>query len=244
MINKRTGRGGEGTRYSGTPGIIPSEPPELHSPTPGRRNAESATEGSATGAGTQGVPPVNGSVTIDSTPPGLYIKLKVNDNECIALLDTGASLSIIEKTLTNHVISNEGKRMHIAGGKTITTLGSSEVVVDINHKSCIHKMQVVNKVVSTASCIIGLDLINAMNIDILCYKKQSPVVLINGQTVKLLNSIELQNILEPNRKDRQITGSVTENIINPKNRSVTDHTATLHDNLIHFYRNNPHLIFI
>ena len=157
-------------------------------------------------------------VATSMSPMGLYVRIKINGKDCVGLIDTGASFSILNKNLVGDINVKDELQMFVAGGKTMKTMGSVKVPIAIGEKMCLHVFQVVPSVVSTANCIIGLDLINALNIDVITSKGKFPIFLLDGNVLNLLQASEIHPVdVSMVDKKQTLLGRITENIVLQKN---------------------------
>ena len=114
---------------------------------------------------------------------GLYVKISVGNKEGRALVDTGASLSLINKSLAGKINESEKLFFNIAGGRKVSTLGFTEVDFFIGNKKYIQKFHVLENCVAGAECILGLDFISKHHVQILGGSKDKPVIEIEGDYV-------------------------------------------------------------
>ena len=138
--------------------------------------------------------------TVDSEgsdPVGLFVNVKINNVQCVALIDTGASVSIINMNLAKNINVNNKFRLQIAGGDDLLTQGSCVASVTLNGRTVLHNFHVLNNAVNNVSCILGLDYISSNDVSIYGGSSRSPILTVGGEVVELLKkgkSISVNNV--------------------------------------------------
>lgn len=94
---------------------------------------------------------------------GLYVKIIVGGKDRIILIDTGASVSIIENHALVDMFKISGKKieLHTASETNLKTLGVANVPFQLGEENLIHEFHVVDKLtLPGVSVILGLDYIS------------------------------------------------------------------------------------
>ena len=92
------------------------------------------------------------------------IKIYISNKRVYALLDTGASISVIPRKLADKILPTYSK-VHAANGTAISLLGISLVKIHYKGKTTTHYFRVVENL-PIHEAIIGVDLIEKLQIDL------------------------------------------------------------------------------
>lgn len=122
-------------------------------------------------------------------PIGLPVKVKIDNSEVTALIDTGATVSIVEnKSLTNYLyIKGKPLALNTTAGMTVTR-GVANVGFDISDMRFQHDCHAVNDLnIPGVSLILGIDFISSQDVTIYGGRVGRPRVFISNKEINLLN---------------------------------------------------------
>ena len=98
---------------------------------------------------------------------GLFVYINIRCKLCKTLVDTGASLSLINKDVISDFHDNYSLALNVTGGDKIITLGRTDLLFCLGKRSYHHMLHVLKNCAPGVDCILRLDFISNNSVKVL-----------------------------------------------------------------------------
>ncbi|EGT36546.1 hypothetical protein CAEBREN_25848 [Caenorhabditis brenneri] len=153
------------------------------------------------------VPDVYSIITFPGTYKVPRVKVQINKETNIALIDTGASISLITDTTVRRIdkeaeITKTNEYARAANGEIMYFIGKITLTIEIGNKHALMKFFIVKEKEAPEQCILGMDFIHEMNKQNfgIIFNPDMEHISIGNTELELLTQMECREVIK-NQKE-------------------------------------------
>ncbi|EGT44286.1 hypothetical protein CAEBREN_29041 [Caenorhabditis brenneri] len=149
------------------------------------------------------IPDVYSIITFPGTYKVPRVKVQINKETNIALIDTGASISLITDTTVRRIdkeseITKTNEYARAANGDIMYFIGKITLTIEIGNKHALMKFFIVKEKEAPEQCVLGMDFIHEMNKQNfgIVFNPDMEHISIGNTELKLLTQMEYREVIK------------------------------------------------